>query len=203
MITAAATTAPQVGATPTSSTPTTRVRPSFQRRRSWRRVGTMTAIGPQGNAGRVVGVGFRWVGMAAFVATAAMAAFAALPRTSRPAPGRRMASRRVPSAVGCDLGWNIRRTSGRIDALRDGPAAGRDTGCGQGHGMTETRRAEGQPAALVTRASLAEGRSLADPLAQEVQLGATHLAVTQDFDLVDPRAVDLERALHADTGCDS
>jgi hypothetical protein len=34
MMTAAATTAPQVGATPTSSTPTTRTRPSRQRRRS-------------------------------------------------------------------------------------------------------------------------------------------------------------------------
>src|SRR5688572_28952846 len=48
MITAAATTAPHVGATPTSSTPTTRVRPWFQRRRSNRRVGTMTAIGRKG-----------------------------------------------------------------------------------------------------------------------------------------------------------
>src|SRR6185503_13132667 len=119
MITAAATTAPQVGATPTSSTPTTRVRPSFQRRRSWRRVGTMTAIGHQGNAGR------------------------------------------APAA--------------RVDCRR--------------------RR-------LVVRAALAEGRGLADPLAQEVQLGATNLAVTQDLDLVDPRAVDLERPFHADTGCD-
>ena len=45
MITAAATTAPQVGATPTSSTPTTRTRPAFQSRRSWRRVGTIGAIG--------------------------------------------------------------------------------------------------------------------------------------------------------------
>ena len=41
----AATTAPQVGATPTSSTPTIRTRPSFQSRRSWRRVGTIGAIG--------------------------------------------------------------------------------------------------------------------------------------------------------------
>src|SRR5437899_407995 len=49
MITAAATTAPHVGATPTSSTPTTRVSPSFHRRRSWRRVGTMTVIGRQGS----------------------------------------------------------------------------------------------------------------------------------------------------------
>ena len=61
-------TAPQVGATPTSSTPTTRVRPSFQSRRSWRRVGTMTAIGakgtresndPAGPAGSRVGDGWR------------------------------------------------------------------------------------------------------------------------------------------------
>ena len=49
MITAAATTAPHVGATPTSSTPATRVRPSFHRRRSWRRVGTMTVIGLAGS----------------------------------------------------------------------------------------------------------------------------------------------------------
>ena len=44
MITAAATTAPQVGATPTSSTPATRVAPSRHSGRSQRRVGTITAI---------------------------------------------------------------------------------------------------------------------------------------------------------------
>ena len=46
MITAAATTAPLVGATPTSSTPTMRVAPSRHSGRSQRRVGTMTVIGP-------------------------------------------------------------------------------------------------------------------------------------------------------------
>ncbi len=44
MITAAATTAPHVGATPTSSTPTIRVAPSRHRGRSQRRVGTIAAI---------------------------------------------------------------------------------------------------------------------------------------------------------------
>ncbi len=44
MITAAATTAPQVGATPTSSTPAMRVAPPRQSGRSQRRVGTITAI---------------------------------------------------------------------------------------------------------------------------------------------------------------
>ena len=46
MITAAATTAPQVGATPTSSTPAIRPAPPRHRGRSQRRVGTITAIGP-------------------------------------------------------------------------------------------------------------------------------------------------------------
>ena len=45
MITAAATTAPQVGATPTSSTPAIRVAPPRHRGRSQRSVGTITAIG--------------------------------------------------------------------------------------------------------------------------------------------------------------
>src|SRR5690242_18725740 len=48
MITAAATTAPQVGATPTSSMPTTRVRPARQCGRSNRRVGTRGAIARSG-----------------------------------------------------------------------------------------------------------------------------------------------------------
>src|SRR5688572_32910540 len=46
-------------------------------------------------------------------------------------------------------------------------------------------------------AALAEGGRLADALAQEVQLRAADLAVAQDFDLLDARAVDLERALDA------
>ena len=50
MITAAATTAPDVGATPTSSTPTTRVAPSRHRGRSQRSVGTIRAIGRQRTA---------------------------------------------------------------------------------------------------------------------------------------------------------
>src|SRR5258706_9866679 len=50
MMTAAATTAPQVGATPTSSTPTTRSAPSRHRRRSNRSEGTWAAIGLQGTA---------------------------------------------------------------------------------------------------------------------------------------------------------
>src|SRR5262245_12639621 len=129
MITAAATTAPQVGATPTSSTPATRVRPSFQRRRSWRRVWTMTAIGPQGSPSRAAG--------------------RAGNRTTPPKRGRRC----------------VRRT------LAPGPA-------------------------------LAERRGLADALPQEVQLGPADLAVADDLDLLDPRAVDLERPLHADAAGD-
>src|SRR6202008_1725519 len=46
-------------------------------------------------------------------------------------------------------------------------------------------------------APLAKRGSLADPLAQEVQLGAPDLAVTEDLDLLDPRAVDLEGPLDA------
>ena len=45
MITAAATTAPLVGATPTSSTPAIRVAPPRHKGRSQRSVGTITAIG--------------------------------------------------------------------------------------------------------------------------------------------------------------
>ena len=52
------------------------------------------------------------------------------------------------------------------------------------------------------RASLAEGRGLADPVTQEVQLGAADLAVADDFDLLDARAVDLEGPLHADAAGD-
>src|SRR5699024_2822061 len=75
-----------------------------------------------------------------------------------------------------------------------------------GHGVTERtgRRARGlravragpaRLARLVVGAALAEGRGLAGPLTEEVQLGAAHLAVAQDLDLVDARAVDLERPL--------
>ena len=46
MTTAAATTGPEAGATPTSSTPTMRSRPSRQWLRSKRRVGTIGAIEP-------------------------------------------------------------------------------------------------------------------------------------------------------------
>ena len=49
MITAAATTAPQVGATPTSSTPDDPLEAVVPERRSWRRVGTILAIGRQGS----------------------------------------------------------------------------------------------------------------------------------------------------------
>src|SRR5688572_2951427 len=115
MITAAATTAPQVGATPTSSTPTTRVSPSFHRRRSWRRVGTMTAIDGKGSAST----------------------------GKRTTPLGRCAGRRGASAALAVLG----------------------------------------------RAPLAQGGRLADPVAQEVQLGTADLAVADDLDLVDARAV--------------
>src|SRR5207237_6809049 len=43
---------------------------------------------------------------------------------------------------------------------------------------------------------------LADTLAEEVQLRPPDLAVTHDLDLLDPRAVDLERPLDADTARD-
>src|SRR5215212_435661 len=52
MITAAATTAPQVGATPTSSMPATRTAPSRQWTFSYRRLGTRGAIGGSGYPGR-------------------------------------------------------------------------------------------------------------------------------------------------------
>ena len=50
--------------------------------------------------------------------------------------------------------------------------------------------------------ALPQGRGLADPLAQEVQLGPANLAVADDLDLLDPRAVDLERPLDADAARD-
>src|SRR5262245_2021317 len=56
------------------------------------------------------------------------------------------------------------------------------------------RRAAGPPGL----AALAEGRGgLADAVAQEVELRAADLAVADDLDPLDPRAVDLERALDA------
>jgi len=52
-------------------------------------------------------------------------------------------------------------------------------------------------------AALAErGGGLAYAVAQEVQLGAPDLTVPNDLDPLDPRAVDLERALDADARCD-
>src|SRR3954464_12943456 len=114
MTTAAATTAPQVGATPTSSTPATRACPSFHSRRSWRRVGTIAVIDRQGSR-------------------------------LRPGAGRVV---RAPAAA-------------RTTARRQGSAAG---------------------------APLPERGGLADPVAQEVELSATDLAVAEDLDLVDPGA---------------
>src|SRR5438552_7542580 len=55
---------------------------------------------------------------------------------------------------------------------------------------------------LARRAPLAEGRGLADAVAQEVQLGSTDLAVADDLDLLDPWAVDLEGPLDADAARD-
>src|SRR5215212_9462431 len=101
-----------VGATPTSSTPTTRSRPSRQRLRSNLRVGTLAAIGGKGTAARL-----------------ATASGGAGP----------------PFAKGCGL---------------------------------------------------------ADALPQEVELGATRPAMPDDLDLVDARAVDLERALDPDAAGD-
>src|SRR6185369_192439 len=52
------------------------------------------------------------------------------------------------------------------------------------------------------RPPLAQGRCLAHPLAQEIQLRAPCLAVPDDLDLLDPRTVDHERPLHADAARD-
>src|SRR6516225_7416563 len=127
MITAAATTAPEVGATPTSSTPTTRSSPSFQRRRSWRRVGTIGAIGHKPT-------GIEW-------------------------PRHRS---------GADV-----RASSRRDRA-------------------------GAPLRRSTLPALPERGGLADAVAQEVKLCATGDAVADDRDLLDARAVDLERTLDTD-----
>ena len=52
-------------------------------------------------------------------------------------------------------------------------------------------------------AAFLEGRrGLADALAEEVQLGAADLAVADDLDVVDARAVQLERPLHPDAAGD-
>ena len=50
--------------------------------------------------------------------------------------------------------------------------------------------------------ALAKGRGLAHAIAQEVELRAPGDPVADDLDLLDPRAVDLERALHTDPGGD-
>src|SRR3990170_1963566 len=54
----------------------------------------------------------------------------------------------------------------------------------------------------MSAAALSQGGRLPDALAQEVQLGTPDLAVTDDLDLLDPRAVDLEGPLHSDAGGD-
>src|SRR4029079_10901037 len=131
MITAAATTAPHVGATTTSSTPATRARPSFQRRRSWRRVGTMTVIGHQGSRSR---------------------------RAAR--------ARESNDPAGAGSVWAV------------------------------------TPMGLAPGPPLAERRGLADALPEEVQLRPSNLAVADNLDLLDPRAVDLERPLDADAARD-
>src|SRR3954470_9915524 len=56
---------------------------------------------------------------------------------------------------------------------------------------------------LAVRAPLAQGRCLADAVAQEVELRTPGDAVTDDLDLLDARAVDLEGPLDADAGRDA
>ena len=69
-------------------------------------------------------------------------------------------------------------------------------------GIERPRRSDGVDGSPGARsrlaAALAKGRGLADALAQEVQLRAADLAVAEDLDLVDARAVDLEGPLDAD-----
>ena len=100
MITAAATTAPDVGATPTSSTPTTRLAPSRHRGRSQRSVGTMMVIGRQRTApGR--GPGRRWRRTAARPARLGpCSARSARSTCSRPSPGSATRSRSCSTATG-------------------------------------------------------------------------------------------------------
>src|SRR3990170_3427127 len=133
-MTAAATTAPQVGATPTSSTPATRTAPARQSGRSKRKVGSC-GTSPTRAALRLFVAARTWFD-----------------------PVRRTGS----------SGGAI----GRL-AARSG-----------------------------VRPSLAEGRGLPDALAQEVQLGPAGHAMAHDVDLLDARAVDLERPLHADAAGD-
>src|SRR5688572_6705310 len=135
MINAAATTAPQVGATPTSSTPTTRIAPSRQWSRSNRRLGTRTVM--------------------------------AAPRLAPPIARRATGGSAVafPSRPGPP--WTVPRPG------RSAPGA-----------------------------ALPQRGCLADALAQEVQLGAAHPTVAHDLDLLDARAVDHERPLHADAARD-
>ena len=70
-----------------------------------------------------------------------------------------------------------------------------DPGSGRGRRFGAGRTSAGG-------AALAEGGRLADPVAQEVQLRASDLAVADDLDLLDPRAVNLERPLDADAARD-
>src|SRR5258705_13982486 len=70
----------------------------------------------------------------------------------------------------------------------------------------EPRLEEDRPYAdriSAVRSALAEGRSLADAIAQEVELGASRDTVADDLDLLDARAVDLERPLDTDPGRDA
>jgi len=56
----------------------------------------------------------------------------------------------------------------------------------------------GEGSASAVRAAFPERGGLADALAQEVELCAAHLAVADDLDLLDARAVDLEGPLDPD-----
>src|SRR6187431_1969510 len=71
-------------------------------------------------------------------------------------------------------------------------------GPGSDEGVGRTIRPGAWLAALAERR-----RGLADAVAEEVQLRAADLAVADDLDLLDPRAVDLERALDADARGDA
>src|SRR5436190_20646281 len=55
---------------------------------------------------------------------------------------------------------------------------------------------------LAARPALPERGRLADAIAKKVQLGPADLAVPEDLDLLDPRAVDLEGPLDADAARD-
>src|SRR4051812_10804077 len=136
MITAAATTAPHVGATPTSSTPTTRAAPARQCTPSKRRLGVLT----------------------------------------RPDLGRG-----IRSTIACS---EYRRAAAREWRGRS------ERGVRPGRPQARRCEAARGEAGLASGAALAQRRCLADALAQEVQLRAADLAVADDLDLLDPRAVD-------------